>query len=87
MRKIAQDEATRNFVSWQAQEAILNLKLPAIYKDGVVEAAVQTIRKIGERRDKYKAQLDDIQAKKDARNAKERDRWRLKKSHTIYKAK
>lgn len=42
-----------NFVSFQAQEAIINPDLPDSYKDALVGAAVGTIRKIGERRSAY----------------------------------
>ena len=47
------DDAMMNFVSRQAQEAILNRNLPESYKDEVVGAAISTIRKVGERKAAY----------------------------------
>jgi hypothetical protein len=66
----AKDDATMNFVSKQAQEAILDPNLPESYKDEVLRAAVGTILKIAERRNSYKATP--------------RKRWGLKRSHAIY---
>ena len=39
----AKDDATVNFVSRQAQEAILDPNLPESYKDDVLDAAVGTL--------------------------------------------
>jgi hypothetical protein len=69
----AKDDATMNFVSRQAQEAILDPNIPETYKDFILEAAVGTLRRIAERRDAYNARL--------------RDSRRIKRSHTIYQAK
>jgi len=49
------DDALMNFVSRQAQEAILNPTLPEAYKDEVLEAAVGTIQKVAERKAAYYA--------------------------------
>jgi hypothetical protein len=68
----AKDDATMNFVSRQAQEAILNPNLPESYKDEVLRAAVGTILRIAERRNTYKVSP--------------RKRWGLKRSHAIYEA-
>ena len=68
----AKDDATMNFVSRQAQEAILNPNLPESYKDEVLRAAVGTILRIAERRNTYKVSP--------------RKRWGLKRDHTLYKA-
>jgi len=68
----AKDDATMNFVSRQAQEAILDPNLPEFYKDDVLGAAVGTILRIAERKNAYNARL--------------RESRRLKRSHTIYDA-
>lgn len=47
------DDALMNFVSRQAQEAILNPNLPETYKDEVLEAAIGTIQQVAERRAAY----------------------------------
>jgi hypothetical protein len=49
------DDATMNFVSRQAQEAILNPNLPESYKDEVLETAIGIILRIAERRNAYNA--------------------------------
>jgi hypothetical protein len=49
------DNATLNFVSRQAQEAILNPNLPESYKDQVLDGAIGTISKIAEKRAIYEA--------------------------------
>ena len=67
------DEAMMNFVSRQAQEAILDPNLPEYYKDYVLEAAIKTLAKIGERKSTY--------------NAEGRESQQVKQSRTIYKAK
>ncbi len=69
----AKDDATMNFVSRQAQEAILDPHIPEFYKDEVVGAAVGTILRIAEKRNAYNATLNE--------------RRRLKRSQTIYEAK
>ncbi len=68
----AKDDETMNFVSRQAQEAILDPNIPASYKDEVVGAAVGTILRIAERRNRYEVAP--------------RKRWGLKRDHTIYEA-
>ena len=49
------DNATLNFVSRQAQEAILDPNLPEAYKDQVLDIAIGTISKIAEKRAIYEA--------------------------------
>ena len=68
----AKDGATMNFVSRQAQEAILDPNLPESYKDEVLDAAVGTLLRIAEKRNAYNARL--------------RESRRLKRSHMIYEA-
>jgi hypothetical protein len=53
------DEALMNFVSRQAQEAILNPNLSEVYKDEVLEAAVGTIQKVAERKAAYYAKYGE----------------------------
>ena len=53
------DNATLNFVSYQAQEAILNPDLPDAYKDAVLEFAIDTIQKVGERKATYHAKYGE----------------------------
>ena len=67
------DDAMMNFVSRQAQEAILDPHLPEYYKDYVLEAAIRTLVKIGERKSTY--------------NTEGRESQQVKQSHTIYDAK
>ena len=67
------DDATMNFVSRQAQEAILDPNLPESYKDEVVGDAVGKILRIAERRNAY--------------NAGRREGQQVKSSNTIYQAK
>ena len=86
IQKMAEDEVTRNSVSQQAQEVILSPDIPNAYKDEVVEAAVETIHRIGQNRTTYNAIIDADNAKRDAENAKHRERRRLKRSQTIYEA-
>ena len=50
------DNATLNFVSRQAQEAILDPNLSEAYKDQVLDAAIGTISKIAEKKAIYEAQ-------------------------------
>jgi hypothetical protein len=68
----AKDGATMNFVSRQAQEAILDPILPESFKDEVVDAAVGTLLRIAEKRNAY--------------NAGRKESRRLKQSQTIYEA-
>jgi len=49
------DNALRDFVSYQAQEAILNPALPESKKDEVLEDAIRTIQRVGERKAAYLA--------------------------------
>src|SRR5690242_20584342 len=49
------DDMLLNFVTRQAQEAILDPNLPETYKNEAVEAAVATIQKIAERKTVYYA--------------------------------
>ncbi len=70
----AKEDATINFVSYQAQEAILNPNLPEAYKDQIVSAAVGTLLRIAERRNSYNTDPS-------------RKKWGLKRSHTVYEAK
>jgi hypothetical protein len=48
-----------NFVSRQAQEAILDPNLPESYKDAALEAALDAILKIAEKRNPYDARRKD----------------------------
>jgi hypothetical protein len=66
------DDALMNFVSRQAQEAILNPNLPGSYKDEVLEAAVGTIQEVAERKAAY--------------YAKHGEGRRTRKPHIIYEA-
>jgi len=67
------DDATLNSVSRQAQEAILDPHLPESLKDNILNAAVETILKIAQRRGGYKV--------------RRRKNGGLKQPQTIYKAK
>jgi len=53
------DDALMNFVSRQAQEAILNPNLPESYKDEVLESAVEAIQKVAERKVAYYATFEE----------------------------
>ena len=66
------DDATMNFVSRQAQEAILDPNLPETFKDYILETAIETLHKIAERRSAYNAGREESQG--------------LKQSHIIYEA-
>ena len=68
----AKDDAIMNFVSYQAQEAILNPNMEDDYKDWIVNAAVRKIDKIAERRIAYDVGHSESE--------------RLKRSHIIYEA-
>ena len=53
------DDATLNFVNYQAQEAILDPNLPDEFKDAVLKFAIGTIRKVSERRNAYHARYGE----------------------------
>src|SRR5215207_7724990 len=53
------DNALMDSVNYQAQEAILNPNLPSSYKDEVLEAAVETIQKVAERKAAYYAKYGE----------------------------
>ena len=69
----SKDDAIMNFVSRQAQEAILDPNLPESYKDAALEAALEALQKIAEKRADY--------------NAEPGERQRLEQSQVIYEAK
>jgi hypothetical protein len=48
-----------NFVSQQAQEAILNPNLPKSYKEAALEAAIEALLRIAEKRNAYNASEKD----------------------------
>jgi hypothetical protein len=60
------DDALMNFVSRQAQEAILDPNLPESYKDKLVSAAISTISRIAERRIPYHAGQNENQQPKES---------------------
>jgi hypothetical protein len=60
------DDALMNFVSRQAQEAILDPHLPGSYKDKLVSAAAATISRIAERRTPYHAVQNESQEPKES---------------------
>ena len=51
--------AIQDFVSYQAQEAILNPNLPEAYKDEVLDAAIETIQKVAEGKAVYNAKYGE----------------------------
>src|SRR5215216_5277291 len=53
------EDALLDFVNYQAQEAILDPGLPDSYKDEVLNAAVETIQKVGERKAVYYAKYGE----------------------------
>ena len=57
--QIEKDNATLNFVNYQAQEAILNPNLPDAYKDAMLEFAIDTIQKVSERKADYNAKYGE----------------------------
>ena len=67
------DDALMNFVSKEAQEAILNPNLPESYKDEVLEAAIGTIQRVAERKASYYAKYGEGR--------------RSRRPHIIYEAK
>jgi hypothetical protein len=66
------DDALMNFVVRQAQEAILNPKLPESDKDATLESAISTIQKVAERKAAYHAKYGEGR--------------RLRQFHVIYEA-
>jgi hypothetical protein len=52
------DEAILNFVSRQAQDAILNPTLPDEYKDLVLDAALEVIGRVAESKAAYLAKYE-----------------------------
>jgi hypothetical protein len=67
------DHVLLDFVNYQAQEAILNPDLPGSYKDEVLEAAIETIHEVAERRAAY--------------FAKHGEGRRTRQTHIVYEAK
>src|SRR5215216_1094355 len=53
------DDALLDFVNYEAQGAILNPNLPESYKDEVLDAAVETIQKVAERKAVYYAKYGE----------------------------
>jgi len=71
--KKERDDAIMDFVTRQAQEAILDPNLPESYKDAALEAALEALLRIAEKRSAY--------------NTSSRENKDDRKSQTIYKAK
>jgi hypothetical protein len=69
---IERENALLDFVNQQAQEAILNPNLPSSYKDEVVDAVIDTIQKVSERKAVYYAKYGEGR--------------RLRQFHVIYEA-
>jgi hypothetical protein len=55
IRQKSREDAIMNFVSRQAQEAILDPNLPESYKDAALEAALNAILRIAEKRSDYQS--------------------------------
>lgn len=55
------EDAIINFVSRQAQEAILDPNLPESYKDAALEAALDAILRIADKRSEYNAECKENQ--------------------------
>ena len=72
LRQRAKDDAIMDFVSRQAQEAILDPNLPESYKDAALEAALDALLKIAEKRGNY--------------NTRSREHQGVKQSQTVYEA-
>jgi hypothetical protein len=53
------DIALMDFVSYQAQEAIINPNVPDEYKDKLLETAIETIHQVAERKAAYFAKNGD----------------------------
>ena len=56
MGKKEREDAIIDFVSRQAQEAILDPNLPESYKDAALEAALEALLGIAEKRNEYSAE-------------------------------
>ena len=54
--KKEREDAIIDFVSRQAQEAILDPNLPESYKDAALEAALEALLGIAEKRNEYSAE-------------------------------
>ena len=67
------DDAIMNFVSRQAQEAILDPNLPESYKDAALDAALDALLRIAEKRGVYNTERKGVKQQM--------------KHQTIYKAK
>ena len=57
--QIESENATLDFVNYQAQEAILNPNLPNALKDKVLGIAIDTIQKVAERRAAHHAKYGE----------------------------
>src|SRR5690349_21396239 len=68
------DEATINFVSHQAQEAILNPNLDDDYKDWIVNAAVRKINRIADGKIIYDVRRSENQGSRTIRESEESKR-------------
>jgi len=53
------DDAIMDFVSRQAQEAILDPNLPEAYKDEILNVAIKMILRIAEKRNSYSVRKND----------------------------
>ena len=53
--QIEKENAILNSVNYRAQEAILDPNLPAAYKDEILDLAIDTIKKVAERKRAYHA--------------------------------
>ena len=69
----AKDDAIMDFVSRQAQEAILDPNLPESYKEAALEAALDTLLRIAEKRNFYTSACEEHR--------------QLEQRRTLYKAK
>ena len=58
-RQKEKDDAIMNFVSRQAQEAILDPNLPESYKDEILNVAIKTLLRIAEKRNPYDVRRKD----------------------------
>ena len=68
----AKDDAIMDFVSRQAQEAILDPDLPESYKEAALEAALDALLRIAEKRNAYCVESQENR--------------QLEQDRTIYKA-
>ena len=62
--QMEKDDVLMNFVNRQAQEAILNPAVPDSYKDELLDAAIETIHRVAERRAVYFAKHGEARRKK-----------------------